>query len=584
MVWQEKTGTSSYNIHFATSQNGGNTWSNTYVLSTVSSDIDPLPVIQATVTSMNSILVVYSYGISPDYFLKSYWTSNSNPSETNWYVSTVESGQSELFSPTLAGVRHYYNGSTITGLAYEGNQDDVFYRWYQHWYYNYSSPATNLSAIVPGSAVHETPSIAGVPNSSNLHVAWHRITGSGSSVYDHTIIHRKSNGFDSWPNEYSMIYYVDQQLPSITSLSGNKVYLLYQNYSQNRVWKQYYNGSYWGSPTSIAQNARFPSTSSGSTSAKYVWTSGTSSPYIVELGLETLSKTMTTDQNYYSRSIAWLDSSGAYLEVLLDQMKVKFDDGTEQFLEFIPASLDSFQITPDNSWGFLASAPTTIPTSAESLFVDFTIFVEGLNEVLDGSGEDSKIILRLSNSLGNTLGSFPCPSSLVFSTNLPGKTQRLAIPLKALPTVFMADEIQVRLDSEGLKPLPATYASLGHIYDFTGREVTNIRVHRYSAEDIAPSDFVLNGNYPNPFNPITTIKYHLPERSFVKLKIYDLMGREIRALVSSNEDAGYQSVTWDGKDSYGNPVSSGMYFYRLHAISYESDTEFLETRKMILLR
>lgn len=62
------------------------------------------------------------------------------------------------------------------------------------------------------------------------------------------------------------------------------------------------------------------------------------------------------------------------------------------------------------------------------------------------------------------------------------------------------------------------------------------------------------------------------------------MGREIRTLVSGSKDAGYQSVLWDGKDSYGNPVSSGMYLYEINTRSLETDKQFHQTRKMILFR
>lgn len=99
-----------------------------------------------------------------------------------------------------------------------------------------------------------------------------------------------------------------------------------------------------------------------------------------------------------------------------------------------------------------------------------------------------------------------------------------------------------------------------------------------------PDVFALQGNYPNPFNPVTNIKFDLPEESFVTLKVYNLMGHEIATLVTGSVEAGFQNVIWDGKNSHGNPVSSGMYLYRLDAISRKSDKEFHMTRKMVLLR
>jgi hypothetical protein len=93
-----------------------------------------------------------------------------------------------------------------------------------------------------------------------------------------------------------------------------------------------------------------------------------------------------------------------------------------------------------------------------------------------------------------------------------------------------------------------------------------------------PTEFALKSNYPNPFNPETTIEFALPEVSKVNLKIYNLTGQLVRELVSSEYPAGYQKVIWDGRDAYGNNVGSGVYIYALKACS------FSQTRKMILIR
>ncbi|MCH7614098.1 MAG: T9SS type A sorting domain-containing protein, partial [Candidatus Marinimicrobia bacterium] len=93
-----------------------------------------------------------------------------------------------------------------------------------------------------------------------------------------------------------------------------------------------------------------------------------------------------------------------------------------------------------------------------------------------------------------------------------------------------------------------------------------------------PSDIVLHNAYPNPFNPMTTIQYKLPNAGIVDLKIYDLMGREVRSLVNAFTSAGTQSVIWDAKDDNGNSVSSGVYIYRL-----ESQGQ-LHSKKLVLLK
>ena len=95
---------------------------------------------------------------------------------------------------------------------------------------------------------------------------------------------------------------------------------------------------------------------------------------------------------------------------------------------------------------------------------------------------------------------------------------------------------------------------------------------------LLPEKSELYQNYPNPFNPATTIYYSLHSPSRVKLAVYDLLGRQVRVLSDSFQDAGDHSLAWDGKDDRSRPVSSGMYVYRL-----ESDNGTFH-KKMMLLR
>jgi photosystem II stability/assembly factor-like uncharacterized protein len=94
---------------------------------------------------------------------------------------------------------------------------------------------------------------------------------------------------------------------------------------------------------------------------------------------------------------------------------------------------------------------------------------------------------------------------------------------------------------------------------------------------IAPG-VTLFDNYPNPFNPLTTIRYDLPVQARVSLKIYDVAGREIRTLVDRVQPAGLQSAIWNGRDHRDRPVSSGVYVYRLQA------GDQVRSREMILLK
>ena len=96
--------------------------------------------------------------------------------------------------------------------------------------------------------------------------------------------------------------------------------------------------------------------------------------------------------------------------------------------------------------------------------------------------------------------------------------------------------------------------------------------------EILPDKFKLFQNYPNPFNGETVIKYELPKSEKVKIKIYDLVGKEVFSESYYNQKPGIKKFTWNGKDNRKNVVSSGVYFFQI------STGENIKRMKMILLK
>ena len=97
-----------------------------------------------------------------------------------------------------------------------------------------------------------------------------------------------------------------------------------------------------------------------------------------------------------------------------------------------------------------------------------------------------------------------------------------------------------------------------------------------------PKGFHLNQNYPNPFNLKTKIGYHLPAKANVQIDIFNTVGEHIRSLVSNEYSAGYHTTVWDGLNTNGLPANSGIYFYRITAIS--ANNMFSDSKKMVLLK
>ncbi|MGE5806855.1 MAG: T9SS type A sorting domain-containing protein, partial [Ignavibacteria bacterium] len=91
-------------------------------------------------------------------------------------------------------------------------------------------------------------------------------------------------------------------------------------------------------------------------------------------------------------------------------------------------------------------------------------------------------------------------------------------------------------------------------------------------------EYYLGQNYPNPFNPSTEIIFQIVNPSHVTLKVFDILGREVKTLINEEKGNGRHSIRWNGNNNLNEAVSSGIYFYKLDAGS------FTNTKKMMLLR
>jgi hypothetical protein len=98
-----------------------------------------------------------------------------------------------------------------------------------------------------------------------------------------------------------------------------------------------------------------------------------------------------------------------------------------------------------------------------------------------------------------------------------------------------------------------------------------------------PLRYQLDQNFPNPFNPLTTIRYALPEQAQVRLAVFNLVGQHVRTLIDALQEPGYRSVLWDARNDAGREVGSGVYIYSLLGRS-TGGREFRQSRKMLLVR
>ncbi len=347
-----------------------------------------------------------------------------------------------------------------------------------------------------------------------------------------------------------------------------------------------YNGlNYWYGLSLIAYDTQYPSLSSGSSQAKYVYTKGNNSPYDVVLGTEVLSKAGDPVDPEYSRSIAWLDSSGAYLQMRVQGFNVVLADGSREPLNFKPVALDhldSLDFTPENIWQWQTTLPKRIPANAESLIVEFT--VDGLNI--------EKVLKRGAGIFASRFNiedeqNFPLASvtGAQFSTtgDITAQTHRIGVPIAQLPTVNFP--VKLKVDLGGLAARKTTFASLGHIFDF--RKPSNSAIKSTAQPETTPvagqvKDFRIASAFPNPFNPSTVIRYHIPQTATVNIAVYNLLGGKVRTLVSRAASEGVYEITWDGRNDLGEAAGSGIYLLRLTGRAGQHI--FSDTYKIILLK
>lgn len=551
-VWQRFDGTY-YDVYFCKSTDGGATWAEAEQIAANFSNSQMLPVIISPAT--DKLTGIFDGDTSLRYKL-------SEDDGDTWTGGSVPSTGANANSPTLAATTTYWSSSR-SALVYVGGSGTTWNIWYDY-YMNgpdstgWSSARKKLSEIVPGSYTgHKNPSLApsGTAGNTTLHVIWEATYAASQ----YRLIHRKATDWYTWPNVYSIIYSVYEQLrqPNITGLSGGYAHLVYQdmiNQNEIDIYKINYDGG-WGGALFVSTGTN-PSVSVGHTTAKYVWTQGSAAPYQIKTSSETLSKTGSGPLAVaYHRSTAILDTTiGAWLEVRLDNLTVKTNSGDEFSIPFEEAKEDSLTLAPAKAFINLASAPAFLPANAESLFVQYIISGQGLSLIKNLSSPIG-IEIIFSGKTGGTIG---LPVLTITTEGLP-ETKRL---LSARIANLAGKEVSLRTQVSGITQNSSLIASLGHVYEIVEAPLPK-RLDK-ATETVTPQDFTLRV-YPNPFNPSTQIHFTMPVEGMARLRIYNLHGQLVRELLHEHRVAGEHSVPWDGRDDRGLAAASGVYFIHAEA-------------------
>jgi len=258
---------------------------------------------------------------------------------------------------------------------------------------------------------------------------------------------------------------------------------------------------------------------------------------------------------------------------------------------------DSFNILPGDNQIVLVTFVPNQPTDYSSdLFIvnndpetdTLVVLLTGVGFILDpkisvdpiylafdttAAGSSNLKLLTIYNTGNATLTISNISSTeRVFSTNLtsydiqPGEGQMVQVAFTPTePIIYSSNFFVISNDSE-MDTLIVPVSGVG------------IMLARIELDAQLPHILVLYPNYPNPFNPVTTLRYDLPEQTHVNITIYDMLGRQVKTLINHTQDAGYRSVIWNATNDYGKPVSAGIYLYQIQAGDY------ISTKKMVLLK
>jgi len=366
------------------------------------------------------------------------------------------------------------------------------------------------------------------------------------------------------------------QQPSITNLASGNLAMLWDEYSS--IYKATYNYSTgtWSAKQFVATGYS-PNTSisfgiyNPPSAAKYIWTSGTSSPYNLNLSSETLQKQEILADKYHRR-ITVADSTQDLLMVDLGNIYFRTKGGTVTPLEFVAVDDTLLTFKGEEFWSHLDSEPCFVPSDAESLVMELGTCSQNSGRLVASESSPLTVTLQMVDASDRSV------LSQVGREEIISESERMIKYKAAEVSSFANRKVYTRVLVSGLDHKREDMVfSLTHVQD--GRDLSEFEKERPTGQTMteAPKIFVLSQNYPNPFNPQSTVQYALPENSKVLIKVYNVLGQKIATLVDEQKPAGYHSIRWDGRNEAGEKVSAGIYLCRMQA------GEFVKTQKMTLL-
>ena len=339
--------------------------------------------------------------------------------------------------------------------------------------------------------------------SGSGHVAW-RARSDALQARGIAYRRRYANGY--WSSGYSFFYQSmnEYHQPSVTGHAGEKCSIVWYNNS-NTIMKVYYNGTSWEGPTQVAGNGKYPNLSAGSTTAKFCWTSGSSSPYEIKVSSGTFQRPLLLARpevpqgslSFERSRVAVLEdtTTGALFWAQMGNVRVKTRAGGEILIPLV-SYVDSLLVLDSRThFDYLRTEPMTLPLDADSLKLDILVYTRGCGAFKPGGAGEVEVEYKLVDA----------------STGLP------LLSVRRVPVVEKAGEFHtqcevaidlrsyhgrrvfIAVEAKGLgEGAPHILRNLGEIYRIVEGSFFGRPPEGKELTQTQPTSFALSQNYPNP--------------------------------------------------------------------------------------
>jgi hypothetical protein len=378
--------------------------------------------------------------------------------------------------------------------------------------------------------------------------------------------------------------------PTITSLASGKLMVSWHDAEQS--YYAFNEGEEWWMddrtyPHLYPNLASFgPSGPTSETQAVATGQSGAPYPIVLSQDLSKSTgggapRTSTITSTYHRKAVVAesrkqdIDSTGV-LELEISSVRLKMQDGSSTTLEFVPMATDT-GTGESKFWSRLGTRPVRIGPAVDSVMVEGRLQARSLARLRAPGWNAHRLLFEVVDArTDEVLGRVGTERNLT-ANGRHAITERGRIAQWANREVYLRPVIRGMV--QGSKDI---LRSIVHVYTVWEDSLQGLRPSAgepLAKVDGLPDRYALHPNFPNPFNPTTTFTFDIPYSSFVILKVYDVLGREVAVLVQGTREAGYHSAAWNAGE-----VSSGVYFARFTATDAEGAVRLNKVSKLLLTK